>query len=65
MDRDTRLFVAEENANPMSEEEFSYLKRQAAIALLKLYVNHAKALKGVDVYDYEKNKARITGLYGN
>ncbi len=55
----------EQGASPMKEEEFEFLKHQAGIALLNLYVNHSKALKGTSKYDYEKNKQRLTALYGN
>ncbi|MBR5439354.1 MAG: hypothetical protein IKV61_03965 [Clostridia bacterium] len=55
----------EQGASAMSEEEFERLKRQAAIALLTLYDRYPQALKGSTRYDYEKNKQRITSIYGD
>lgn len=50
---------------PISEEDFEQLKRQAGISLLNLYNNYSRALKGASKYDYEKNKQRLTSLYGD
>ena len=47
------------------EEEFALLKRQSGIALLNLYNHYVSALKGTSKYDYEKNKQRLTTLYGD
>lgn len=55
----------EQGVAPMSEEEFEYLKHQAGVALLNLYSSYSRALKGATRYDFEKNKQRLTSLYGD
>ena len=54
----------EDGAVAMSDKEFEFLKRQAGVALLNLYNNYSKALKGADKYDYDKNKQRLYSIYG-
>ena len=61
---ETKKLSIETGATQMTEEEFTYLKHRAAISLLNLYAHYSKALKGVNKYDYEKNKQRIVSLYG-
>ncbi|MBO7214952.1 MAG: hypothetical protein J6V66_05595 [Clostridia bacterium] len=62
---DKKSINVEQGARSMTSEEFETLKYQAAIALLNLYAHHPQALKGAERYDYEKNKQRITSIYGD
>ena len=54
----------EQGATPITTEEFGFLKRQAGVALLNLCINNSKALKGASRYDFERNKKRLTEIYG-
>ena len=60
-----KLPKIEQGADAVSEDEFENLKRQAGIALINLYTNYSSALKGPNKYDYEKNKQRLTSLFGD
>ena len=55
----------ETGVKPISNKEFEDLKRSAGVSLLRLYSNYSRALKGIDKFDYEKNKQRLTVLYGD
>jgi len=54
----------ETGAPSMSDEEFANLKYRAGVSLINLYAHYSQALKGTSKYDYEKNKQRLTSLYG-